>query len=289
MTWEKMLAHDSFLVIAELEPPKGIDTAVFAKHADSLRGRAHAVLVPEMSGAIMRMSSLGASSLLKQKGMETIVTINGRDRNRLALQADMLSSSALGLENVLVVEGDQIGSGDHIEARAVNDLDVMGIVETLKKLQKGNDLAGNELTGAPRFCIGSEVNAGLQGSALEVEIAGMEKKIKAGVQYFVTPTTYDLDVFAAFSKRISPFKIPVFPRITLLNSVGMARFMSRHMDGVLIPESILDRLGKAPDKTKDGIAIAADAIKKYRAISRGVLLVAIGGQERLAMVLEQAM
>ena len=155
MTWEKMLAHDSFLVIAELEPPKGIDTAVFAKHADSLRGRAHAVLVPEMSGAIMRMSSLGASSLLKQKGMETIVTINGRDRNRLALQADMLSSSALGLENVLVVEGDQIGSGDHIEARAVNDLDVMGIVETLKKLQKGNDLAGNELTGAPRFCIDS--------------------------------------------------------------------------------------------------------------------------------------
>jgi len=288
MALEKMLGQDTFLVIAELEPPKGVDTAVFVKQADSLRGRAHAVLIPEMSGAIMRMGSMGASYLLKQKGIETILTINCRDRNRLALQADMLSAFALGLENVLVVEGDQIGSGDHIEARPVNDLDVMGIVETLKKLQKGIDLAGNDLTGAPRFCIGSEVNAGLKGSGLEVEIAGMEKKIIAGVQYFVTPTIYDLDVFAAFMKRVSPFKTPILPRVTLLNSVGMARFMSRHMDGVLIPEDILDRLGRAPDKTKEGIAIAADAIKKFRAISRGILLVAIGGQERLAMVLEQA-
>jgi 5,10-methylenetetrahydrofolate reductase len=283
-----MLGQDTFLVVAELEPPKGVDTAAFLKNADSLRGRAQAVLVPEMSGAIMRMGSMGASYLLKQKGIETILTINCRDRNRLALQADMLSSFALGLGNVLVIEGDQIGSGDHIDARPVNDLDVMGIVETLKRLQKGIDLAGNELTGAPHFCIGSEMNAGLKGSALEVEIAGMEKKIKAGVQFFVTPTTYHLDAFAAFVKRIAPFKIPVIPRVTLLNSVGMARFMCRHMDGVLIPEDILDRLGRAPDKTKEGITIAADAIKRYRTVSRGVLLVAIGGQERLAMVLEQA-
>jgi 5,10-methylenetetrahydrofolate reductase len=288
MALETMLGQDIFLVIAELEPPKGVDTAVFIAHADSLRGRAHAVLVPEMSGAIMRMSSLGASCLLKQKGIDTILTVNCRDRNRLALQADMLSAFALGLENVLVVEGDQVASGDHIDARQVNDLDVMGMLETLKKLQKGIDLAGNELTGIPRFCIGGEVNAGLKGSALEVEIMGMEKKIKAGVQYFVTPTMYEPDFFAAFMKRVSPFKVPVFPRVTLLNSVGMARFMSRHLDGVLIPEDVLDRLGRAPDKTKEGIAIAADAVKTFRGISRGVLLAAIGGQERLAMVMDQA-
>jgi 5,10-methylenetetrahydrofolate reductase len=234
------------------------------------------------------MSSLGASCLLKQKGIDTILTVNCRDRNRLALQADMLSAFALGLENVLVVEGDQVASGDHIDARQVNDLDVMGMLETLKKLQKGIDLAGNELTGIPRFCIGGEVNAGLKGSALEVEIMGMEKKIKAGGQYFVTPTMYEPDFFAAFMKRVSPFKVPVFPRVTLLNSVGMARFMSRHLDGVLIPEDVLDRLGRAPDKTKEGIAIAADAVKTFRGISRGVLLAAIGGQERLAMVMDQA-
>jgi 5,10-methylenetetrahydrofolate reductase len=288
MAFETMLGQDGFLVIAELEPPKGVDIAAFLANADSLRGRAHAVLVPEMSGAIMRLGSMGASALLKQKGTETVFTVNCRDKNRLALQADLLSSFVLGLENVLVVEGDHIGSGDHIEARAVNDLDVMGVLEAAKKLQKGIDLAGNEMTGAPRFCIGSEVNAGLKAGALEVAIMNMEKKIQAGVQFFITPTIYDPDVFAAFIKRVKLFNVPVFPRITLLNSVGMARFICKHMDGVLIPEAILDRLGRAPDKTKEGIAIAADTIKKYRGISRGVLLAAIGGQERMAAVLEQA-
>lgn len=236
----------------------------------------------------MRMGSIGASSLLAQKGIETISNINCRDRNRLALQADLLSAFALGLENVLVSEGEEITSGDHIEARPVKDLDERGLLDAAKKLQKGINLAGNDLTGTPQFCIGAEVNAGLEGSALEVEVLEMEKKIKAGAQYFFTPTIYDLKVFEGFIKKVAPFKVPVFPQVTILNSVGMARFMCRHMDGVLIPEEVLDRLGKAPDKTKEGIAIAADTIKKLREICRGALLVAIGGEERLAAVVEQA-
>ena len=287
MALENLLDGEEFLLVAELEPPKGVDAAEFEKNAEALRGRAHAVLVPEMSGAIMRMGSLGASHLLKKKGIETIVSINCRDRNRLAIQADMLSASALGLENMVIVEGDQISGGDHIDAQPVNDLDLISALEACKKLQKGVDLAGNELAGMPRFNVGSEVNAGLTGSAIEVEVMGMEKKIKAGAQYFFTPTIYELGALESFMNRIAPFKIPIFPRVTVLNSVGMARFMCRHMDGVLIPEEVLDRLGKAPDKTKEGIAIAADTIKKMRSLCRGVLLVCIGGQERLAAVVEQ--
>lgn len=287
MALENLLDGEEFLLVAELEPPKGVDTAEFEKNAEALRGRAHAVLVPEMSGAIMRMGSLGASYLLKQRGIETIMSMNCRDRNRLALQADMLSASALGLENLLIVEGDQVSGGDHIDAQPVNDLDLINALEACKKLQKGVDIAGNELAGMPRFNVGSEVNAGLRGSALEVEVLGMEKKIKAGAQYFFTPTIYDFDALESFMNRIAPFKIPIFPRVTVLNSVGMARFMCRHMDGVLIPEEVLDRLGKAPDKTKEGIAIAADTIKKMRSLCSGVLLVCIGGQERLAAVVEQ--
>ena len=287
MRFQELLDTTQFLMVAELESPKGVDTSDLLRQADSLRGRANVVLVPEMSGAIMRMGSMGASSLLKQKGIETIVSMNCRDRNRLAFQADMLSAFALGLENVFVSEGDEITSGDHIEARSVNDLDVAGLLEATRKLQKGIDLAGNDLMGIPRFCVGSEVNAGLEGGALEVEVMGMEKKIKAGAQYFFTPTIYDLKAFESFMKKVAPFKVPVFTRVTILNSVGMARFMCRHVDGVIIPEEILNRLGKAPDKTKEGIAIAADTIKKLRDICRGVLLVAIGGQERLAAVLDR--
>lgn len=287
MALENLLDGEQFFLVAELEPPKGVDTAEFEKNAEALRGRVQAVLVPEMSGAIMRMGSLGASHLLQKKGIETIVSMNCRDRNRLAFQADMLSAFALGLENLVIVEGDHISSGDHMDAQEVNDLDLISALEASKKLQKGVDLAGNELTGMPRFNVGSEVNAGLTGSALAVEVMGMEKKIKAGAQYFFTPTMYDLKAIEDFMKRVAPFKIPILPQVTVLNSVGMARFMCRHMDGVLIPEEILDRLGKAPDKTKEGIAIAAETVRALRDVTRGVLLVAIGGQERLAAVLEQ--
>jgi methylenetetrahydrofolate reductase (NADPH) len=288
MSFKELLDSGKFLMVVQLEPPKGADTSELIKHADSLKGRAHALLVPELSGAIMRMGSLGASYLLKQKGIEPITQINCRDRNMLAIQADLLSASALGLENVLVSEGEEITSGDHIEAHPVKDMNVMGLLEAAKKLQKGIDLAGNDLTGAPQFCIGAEVNAGLDGGALEVEVLEMEKKIKAGAQYFFTPTIYDLKVFEAFMKKVAPFKVPVFPQVTILNSVGMARFMSRHMDGVVIPEEVLDRLGNSPDKMKEGSTIAADTIKSFKDLCRGALLVAIGGEERLAAVVEQA-
>jgi len=288
MHFEQLLDAEQFLVIAQLEPPKGTDTSVFLRYADTLRGRAQAVMVPDMSGAIMRMGSIGASYVLKQKGLEAIVNIHCRDRNRLALQADLLGAFTLGLENLYISAGDEITSGDHIEAKPVKDLDVVGLLEAIKKLQKGTDLSGNDLSGIPKFCVGSEVNAGLQRGALELEIREMEKKIKAGANYFFTSTMYDLNVFENFLKKVAPFKVPVFPQIIILKSVGMARFMSRHLEGVMIPEEIIDRLGKAPDKIKEGISIAAETIKRLRDLCQGVLLVAIGDEERLSSVLEQA-
>jgi methylenetetrahydrofolate reductase (NADPH) len=287
MSFKQLLSTDRFLNITALEPPKGTDASELLQVADRLRGRAHGVLVPEMSGAIMRMGSLGAAFLLKQKGLEPIVNINCRDRNRLALQADMLSASAAGLENLFISGGDEINSGDHIEAKKVEDLDVFGLLEAAKKLQKGIDLAGNDLSGIPQFCVGSEVNAGLQGGALEIEVLEMEKKIKAGAEFFFTPVMYDLKAFESFMKKVTPFKVPVFPQVTILKSVGMARFMCRHVDGVMIPDEVINRLGKSPDKTKGGIEIAADTVKKLQDICRGALIVAIGAQERLAEVLEQ--
>jgi len=288
MNFNDLLGSDQFLTIASLEPPKGTDTSAFLKNAGRMKGRVQALMVPEMSGAIMRMGSMGASCLLKETGIETIFSLNCRDRNRLALQADMLSGAAVGLENLFISEGAEIKSGDHIDAQDVHDLDAAGLLEAAKKLQKGIDLAGNELSGSPRFCLGSEINAGLKDGACEVEIVKMEKKIQAGAQFFFTPTQYDLKTLISFMDRVEAFKVPVFPRITILKSVGMARFMCRHMDGVVIPDETLDRLGKAPDKIKEGIAIAADTVRAFKDVCRGVLLVAVGGEERLSEVLEQA-
>jgi 5,10-methylenetetrahydrofolate reductase len=214
--------------------------------------------------------------------------INCRDRNRLAIQADILSAAALRIKNLFISLGDDIKSGDHLEAKPVNDLSVVTLLETVKKVQKGTDLVGNDLLGVPKFWVGSEVNAGLQGGALVLEIREMEKKIKAGANYFFTRTMYDLKNFENFMKKVAPFEVPVFPQITILKSVGMARFMSRHIEGVTIPDEIIERLGRAPDKTKEGIAIAAEMIKKFKDLCRGVLLVAIGEEERLPAVLDRA-
>jgi methylenetetrahydrofolate reductase (NADPH) len=288
MHLQGLLDTDQFLIFAQLEPPKGADTSGFLRHAKSLKGRVRAVLVPEMSGGIMRMSSVGAASLLKQEGSEPIVHVHCRDRNRLALQADVLGASALGVENLFISAGDDIRSGDHIEAKPVYDLDVIGVLDMIKKVQKGTDLGGNDLLGIPQFCVGAEVNAGLQRGALEVEILEMEKKIRAGANYFFTPTIYDLTMFEQFIRKVAPFKVPVFAQLTILKSVGMARFMSRHVEGVMIPDEIFDRLGKAPDKTKEGISIALETIQKLRGFCRGVLLVAIGDEERLSVLLDQA-
>jgi len=287
MQFEQLLDSDKFLVMAQLEPPKGADTSHLLGHAEKLKGRIHAAMVPELNGAIMRMGSLGAAFMLKQKGLETIITMNCRDRNRLALQADLLNAFALGLLNITINPGDDITSGDHIQSKPVNDLEVLGLLEAIKKLQKGTDMAGNELSGIPSFCIGSEVNAGLQRGALELEILEMEKKIKAGANYFFTPTMYDLKQFEEFMKKVRPFKVPVFPQVIILKSVGMARFMSRHLEGVTIPDEIMDRLASAPDKIKEGIAIAADTIKNLQGLCRGVLLVAVGDEDRLASVLDR--
>jgi len=288
MHFQELLDSDQFLIIGVLEPPKGTDTSELLRHADALRGRLQSVLVPEMRGAIMRIGSLGTSSFLQQRGIETIMEVNCRDRNRLALQADILSASILGVKNLFVSAGDEIKGGDHIEAKPVNDLNVVSLLDMIKKLQKGSDLAGNDLAGIPQLCVGSEVNAGLSGGALELEIQEMEKKIRAGANYFFTPTTYDLKHFEGFLKRVAPFKVPVFPQVTILKSVGMARFMSRHMEGITIPEEVIERLGNAPDKKKEGNAIAADMIKGLKGLCRGALLVTIGEEERLPAVLDRA-
>jgi methylenetetrahydrofolate reductase (NADPH) len=288
MRFEELLATQQFLVVAQLEPSKGTNTTALLRNADMLRGRAHALLVPEMNGAIMRMGSLGASFLLRQKGLEPVVTMNCRDRNRLALQADALSAAALGLETVYVREGEPVASGDHIDASTVKDLDVIGLLDALRKLQKGTDLAGNDLAGAPRFCAGAEVNVGLSGGALEVEIQVMERKIRAGASFFFTNPVYDFDRLESFMRRVEPFKVPILPQVMLLKSVGMARFMESHMEGVAIPDDVIARLRKATDKLREGVALAADSIRRLQGLCRGALVVAVGDEERLAQVLELA-
>jgi 5,10-methylenetetrahydrofolate reductase len=275
-------------VVAELQPPKGNDISEVFQNADLLKGRVDGINVPELQNAIMRLGSLSVCALLKAKGMEVIFNLSCSDRNRLALQSELLSASALGLKNVLILQGDHPSIGDHFEAQPVFDLDVIGLLGAARRLQEGYDLMGNDLQGKPQFCVGTYVNAAAKGHVLDLEIMDMEKKIRSGADFFFTHSVYDVSLFEAFVKKVAHFKVPIIVGITLLKSVGMARYVNKHVEGASIPDPIIDRLMKASDKQQASIEIAGDLMKSLRPLCQGVQIIPIGWENLIPALLDHA-
>jgi len=274
-------------VLAEMEPPKGADVSAMVSSAVNVKNAVDAYVVPEMSNAVMRMSSLGGAMVLANKGLETVFQICCRDRNRLALQGDLLAAEALGIDNVMAVTGEDISVGDHHKARAVNDLDLQELLAAIQTLQAGKDLAGIELKGAPKFLVGSTVNAGT--SALDLELAEMDKKIAAGVRFFVTPPLFDLGVLDKFRQRLEGRKAHVIPTVMLLKSVGMARYLQRHFDQVHLPEEFITRIQKAPERVRECVQIAGELVEGLKKQgASGVLISTIGWEDKLPAILASA-
>ena len=288
MSFKEQLDSGKFVVVAELQPPKGNNLSELYEHAELLKGRVDVINVPDLQNAIMRLGSLSVCALLKAKGLETIFNLSCSDRNRIALQSELLNASALGLKNVLVLQGDPPSLGDHFEAHAVFDLDVLGLLGAAKRLQEGYDLVGNDLQGKPQFCVGALINAAAKGHVLDLEILDMEKKIRLGVEFFLTHSIYDVSLFELLSQKAAQFNVPIIAGITLLKSVGMARYVNKHAEGASIPDSIIDRLMKASDKQKASIEIAGDLIKALKPLCQGVQIIPIGWEKQIPALLEYA-
>jgi 5,10-methylenetetrahydrofolate reductase len=286
MTFKECLDSGKFVVVAELQPPKGNDLSELYEYAELLKGRVDAINVPDLQNAIMRLGSLSVCALLKAKGMEVIFNLSCSDRNRLVLQSELLSASALGLKNVLILQGDHPSIGDHFEAQPVFDLDVIGLLGAARRLQEGYDLMGNDLQGKPQFCVGTYVNAAAKGHVLDLEIMDMEKKIRSGADFFFTHSIYDVSLFEAFVKKVAHFKVPIMVGITLLKSVGMARYVNKHVEGASIPDSIIDQLMKASDKQRASIEIAGGLIKALRPLCQGVQIIPIGWEKQIPALLD---
>lgn len=287
MRLQKKLEAREFVVLAEMEPPKGTDVRAMVSSAMNVKHGVDAYMVPEMSNAVMRMSSLGGAMVLANRGLETVLQICCRDRNRLALQGDLLAAQALGIDNVMAVTGEDISVGDHHKARAVNDLDLQELLGAIQTLQSGKDMAGIELKGAAEFLVGATVNAGT--SALELELAEMDKKIAAGVRFFITPPMFNPEVLVKFLKRLEGRQAYVIPTVMLLKSVGMARYLQRHFDQVHLPEDVITRIQKAPERVRECVQIAGElvaALKKQGA--SGVLISTIGWEDKLPAILGTA-
>jgi len=288
MNFQKKLESGEFLVLAEIEPPKGVDVSSMLTNAIRVKGRVDAYVVPEMCNAVMKMSSLGGCMLLQSKGLETVMQVCCRDRNRLALQADLLAAKALGASNILAVAGEDPANGDHCRARAVYDLDLLELIEGIKRLEGGRDMAGVELKGAPKFCVGSSVNAGASGGALDLELEEAQKKISAGAQYFITSPVFDLGLLQKFLKRTADYHTRIIPTVMLLKSVGMARYINRHLHHMNVPEDLIARIQKAPDKVSECTRIASELIAGIKDLGcNGVLISTIGWEDKLPNILER--
>ena len=277
-----------FAVLAEMEPPKGVDVSTMVSHAKRVKGAVDAFVVPEMSNAVMRMSSLGGAIILQNKGMETVMQLNCRDRNRIALQADLLAAFGCGITNVMAVTGEDPSFGDHFQARSVYDIDLLELLGAIKGLQEGKDMAGIELSGAPEFLVGSTVNAGAKGKSPELVIEDMNKEIEAGVQFFISPPLFDLSAIEPFTKRLDIRKAKVIPTVLLLKSLGMARYMVRNVEDVFVPDSLVDRIQKSPDKVRECTLIASEMVSllKNEGFS-GVHIATLGWEHKLPEILER--
>jgi methylenetetrahydrofolate reductase (NADPH) len=287
MQLQKKLEAQEFVILAEMGPPKGTDVSDLVANATQVKGRVDAFVIPEMSNAVMRLSSLGGSLLLANRGLETVMQMCCRDRNRLALQGDLLAAGALGVSNVMAVTGEDITHGDHHRARAVNDIDLLELLGAIHTLQGGKDMAGVELRGSPCFFVGSTVNIG--SPSPELELGALDQKLAAGARFFVTPPIFDLTVVDRFLKRWGDRRAYLIPTVLLLKSVGMARYIDRHLENVEVPPETIRRLQNAPERVRECVLIAAELIAalKARRVS-GVNIVTMGWEDKLPQVLSAA-
>jgi methylenetetrahydrofolate reductase (NADPH) len=287
MNIKKKLASGEFLLLAEMEPPKGVDFTSVIAHATQVKDKVDAFVVPEMSNAVMKMSALGGCALLQSRGLETVMQVCCRDRNRLALQADLLAAYALGISSVMVITGVEPSFGDHQRARPVHDIDLLQLLEGIQQLQSGRDMAGIELSGAPTYCVGSTVNSAVRGELLDLELEEMGKKMAAGVEFFITQPVFELQSLSRFMKRVEAQSARIIPTVLLLKSAGMARYIDQHLPHVRVPGELITRIQKAPDKTRECVLIARELLSALKGMgTSGVLVSTIGWEDKLPGIVE---
>jgi 5,10-methylenetetrahydrofolate reductase len=279
--FKKALESGKFVVTSEVAPPKGTNLEKMTHHIKLLRDKVDGINVTDHQSSVMRYPSLGGALLVKEMEGEPILQMTCRDRNRLALQADLLFAYSRGISNVLCLTGDSILMGDHKEAKGVFDMDSSQLLATIRKLEKGKDLGGNDLDGSVSFCSGAIVTP--EANPLEPQLIKFEKKVEAGAEFFQTQAVYDLELFKHFMEYARQFPIKVLAGVILLTSAQMARFMNKNVAGVNVPQDLIDELAAAPKgrAIEKGIEIAGRMIKKIRKekLCAGVHIMAIGREE----------
>jgi 5,10-methylenetetrahydrofolate reductase len=288
--FKTVLDSNKFIVTSEIAPPKGTNLEKMLHHIELLKDKVDALNVTDHQSSVMRFPSIGGCLAIKEHGGECILQMTCRDRNRLALQADLLLAYSRGIDNVLCLTGDAVVVGDHKEAKSVFDLDSLQLLRTIRELESGKDMGGNELDGSVTFCAGAIVTP--EANPLEPQLIKFEKKVEAGAEFFQTQAIYDLNNFTKFMQFARQYPVKILAGIILLSSARMARYMTNNIPGIFVPDELIDELATAPKGTAlaKGIEIAGRMIAQLKrdAICDGVHIMAIGREEVVPDILAAA-
>jgi 5,10-methylenetetrahydrofolate reductase len=289
-SFREVLKSDKFVVTSEVGPPKGTNIEKMLHHIDLLKDKVAALNVTDHQSSVMRFPSIGGCLAIKERGGEPILQVTCRDRNRLALQAELLFAYTRGIRNVLCLTGDAVVVGDHKAAKGVFDLDSTQLLKAMRQREGGKDLGGNDLDGAVEFCAGAIVTP--EANPIEPQLIKFEKKVEAGAEFFQTQAIYDLDKFAKFMEYARQFPVKILAGIILLVSARMAKYMTENVPGVFVPQNLIDELASAPkgEALNKGIEIAGRMIAtiKKESMCDGVHVMAIGREEVVPDILKAA-
>jgi 5,10-methylenetetrahydrofolate reductase len=289
-SFKKALDSGKFVITCEVAPPKGTNLEKTIHHIDLLKDKVDAMNLTDHQSSVMRYPSIGGALLVKEMGGEPILQMTCRDRNRLALQADLLFAASRGVHNVLCLTGDSVMLGDHKQAKGVFDLDSSQLMDAIRTLEKGKDLGGSDLDGSPVFCAGAIVTP--EANPLEPQLIKFEKKIAAGAEFIQTQAVYDLDKLKTFMEYARQFPVKILAGIILLTSAPMARFMNKNIAGVNVPQVLIDEMAQAPKggAVSKGIEIAGRMIRRIHSekMCDGVHIMAIGKEETVPDIMAAA-
>ncbi|MFH1028900.1 MAG: methylenetetrahydrofolate reductase [Pseudomonadota bacterium] len=288
--FEEKLISNKFMVTTEVGPPKGADTAELVHNIQLLKDKVDAINITDNQSSVLRFPSLGGCLLVKELGGEPVLQMTCRDRNRLALEADLLFAHSAGITNVLCLTGDSIDVGDHKEAKPVFDLDSIQLLKMIKIMESGTDMGGNQIKGTLRFCTGASVHP--EADFIEPQLIRFDKKVASGAQFFQTQGIFDLAKLRRFMQYASQFKVSILAGVIVLSSARMAKYMNENVPGITVPQPVIDELAMA-EKGKGlqkGIEIASRLIRALweEKLCHGVHIMAVGNEKVVPDILEAA-
>ena len=290
MMIKKLFDRGEFVITAEVAPPKGFHLDNLLYEAEEYLNGVTAVNVTDCQSSNMRMGSLATCKALKDKGVDSIFQLTCRDRNRLALQGDLLSAAYFGIDNLLLLTGDHTRLGDTPQAKPVFDLDSVSLIHAVTQLEKGIDLGGNELEGEPpKFSKGAVVSP--CSDSVDFQLTKMGRKIEAGAEYFQTQAVFESGKFIEFMEKAKKYGVPVMLGVIIPKNAGMANFMNNNIAGISVPPEMIEELKADKEKTKAGVTgveIAARIIRECRAYCQGVHIMALGWESKVPEVLKLA-